>query len=347
MAVSTAAVWTAGRATPVWAQDLPFAPESYPDYYPPALTGLRGSHVGSFEAGHALRDGTCAEFQSLEVDTGETYDLVVVGGGLSGLSAAYFFQKNLGADRNVLILDNHDDFGGHAKRNEFTHDGRIYIGYGGTQGISTPFPFSHAAKSLIAELGIEVERYPEFVEDSMLAGLGRAVFFDRETFGADRLVVGEGDLPWDEFFARAPFSSQARADLVRIHTQEKDYLPELTSAEKRGRLAKMSYRDYLLNVAGVSEEAVKFFLGDGGAQQQAGRHAAGARSGAESCAGHRRAEPRPQTPVGGQSGLPIPLPGWQCLGRAAARQPVDPEGDGTAAHDGVDPAGAPGLRASG
>ena len=263
VAVSTAAVWTAGGAMPLWAQDLPFAPESDPDYYPPALTGLRGSHVGSFEAGHALRDGTYADFPSLDVDTGETYDLVVVGGGLSGLSAAYFFQKNLGADRRVLILDNHDDFGGHAKRNEFTHDGRTYIGYGGTQGISTPFPFSHAAKSLIAELGIEIERYPEFVDTSMLAGLGRAVFFDRETFGADRLVVGEGDLPWEEFFARAPFSPQARADLVRIHTQQKDYLPELTSAETRARLQQISYRDYLLNVAGVSEEAVKFFLGDG------------------------------------------------------------------------------------
>jgi len=39
------------------AADKPFAPEKQPGYYPPAKTGLRGSHDGSWEAGHALRDG--------------------------------------------------------------------------------------------------------------------------------------------------------------------------------------------------------------------------------------------------------------------------------------------------
>ncbi len=111
------------------------APQSPPAYYPPALTGLRGSHVGSFEVAHQVRDGDYESFPRLDVDTGEEYDLVVVGGGLSGLSAAYFFQKVYGQDKKVLILDNHDDFGGHAKRNEFEHEGRVFIGYGGTMGI--------------------------------------------------------------------------------------------------------------------------------------------------------------------------------------------------------------------
>ncbi|HJO04304.1 MAG TPA: NAD(P)-binding protein, partial [Acidobacteriota bacterium] len=74
------------------------------EYYPPALTGMRGSHPGSFEAGHALRDGdTWAD----AADTGETYDCVVVGGGLSGLSAAYFFLTSAGRGARVLVLDNH------------------------------------------------------------------------------------------------------------------------------------------------------------------------------------------------------------------------------------------------
>src|SRR6266404_6687638 len=94
------------------------APQDRPDYYPPSLTGMRGSHPGSFEAAHALRDGTFPKSGANPIDTGEHYDLIVVGGGISGLAAAYFYRAKAGADARILILDNHDDFGGHAKRNE-------------------------------------------------------------------------------------------------------------------------------------------------------------------------------------------------------------------------------------
>ena len=230
--------------------------------YPPALTGLRGSHEGSFEEGHRLRDGVYRSVAGAE-DSGEIYDLVVVGAGLSGLSAAHFFRRALGDDRTVLILDNHDDFGGHAKRNEFTYEGRTWLGYGGTQSITSPFPYSYAAKALVRELGIEVERAAEFVDADVYAGLGSATFFDRETFGADRLVVGPGDGSWEDFFGRAPFSEQARRDLIRVHAGNRDYMTGVGRPEKRARLAKMSYQDYLLDVAKVSPEAVKFFLGRG------------------------------------------------------------------------------------
>ena len=100
-----------------------------PDYYPPALTGLRGSHEGSFEVAHNFRDGQTWN----SVDSGELeYDLVVVGAGISGLAAAYFYRKQNGPDSRILILDNHDDFGGHAKRNEFWHEGKMYLVNGGT-----------------------------------------------------------------------------------------------------------------------------------------------------------------------------------------------------------------------
>jgi spermidine dehydrogenase len=98
--------------------------------YPPALTGLRGSHVGSFESAHRLRDGGSFDLSGTNVT--EQYDLIVVGAGISGLAAAYFYRQQRPAAR-VLILDTNDDFGGHAKRNEFTVDGRTLIGYGGTQ----------------------------------------------------------------------------------------------------------------------------------------------------------------------------------------------------------------------
>jgi spermidine dehydrogenase len=107
--------------------------------YPPLRTGLRGQYPGSFEVAHLARDGGFTGPVAAD-DTGEHYDLVVVGGGISGLSAAWFYRKALGPDVRVLVLDNHDDFGGHAKRNEFRHEGRTILAYGGTMSIETPFP---------------------------------------------------------------------------------------------------------------------------------------------------------------------------------------------------------------
>jgi spermidine dehydrogenase len=256
----TGACLAAGRGE--WARAESRPGEVPKVYYPPALTGLRGSHPGSFEVAHALRDGAYRTLPPLD-DTRETYDLVVVGGGISGLAAAYFFRQALGEDRSVLILENHDDFGGHAKRNEFRSEGRLFIGYGGTMGISTPFPWSWVSKALIRELGVKVERYPEFLDGDLYSrhGLWRGMFFDRETFGADRLVAGYGKLPWEEFFSRAPLSPAARRDLIRLYTSKEDYLRGLSAEEKRNRLSQMSYQDFLLNVARVTPEAIPYFQG--------------------------------------------------------------------------------------
>src|SRR5580698_63682 len=101
------------------------APEKSPSYYPPALTGLRGNHEGSYPVAHSLRDHTFWDSAAKPESTGETYDLIVVGGGISGLAAAYFCRKHGGVDARILVLDNHDDFGGHAKRNEFRTGGRL------------------------------------------------------------------------------------------------------------------------------------------------------------------------------------------------------------------------------
>src|SRR5271155_2814887 len=72
----------------------PFAPEKDPSYYPPAKTGMRGSHDGSWEVAHELRDHKPLPDS---VDDGESYDLVIVGAGISGLAAAYFYRKFVGA----------------------------------------------------------------------------------------------------------------------------------------------------------------------------------------------------------------------------------------------------------
>jgi spermidine dehydrogenase len=230
-----------------------------PGYYPPSLTGMRGSHPGSFEAAHALRDGKRWDAASA-ADTGESYDLVVVGGGISGLAAAYFYRQTHGANAKILVLDNHDDFGGHAKRNEF-RSGSV-IGFGGTQEIEGWPNWSPQAKRLLRDLGIEPARFEkEFYEHDFRKkhGLKHSIFFDKETFGADALVNDVGLPSWEEFAARTPLSPRARADLVRFQTREVDYLPAVPKEEKARRLMKMSFQTFLKEHVKVDQQVIDFF----------------------------------------------------------------------------------------
>jgi spermidine dehydrogenase len=242
-----------------WAAGLEldsFAPERAPGYYPPALTGLRGSHPGSFEAAHEIRDGFFE--MSSPQDTGEVYDLVVVGGGISGLSAAHYFRKAAGPGASVLVLDNHDDFGGHAKRNEFD-GGRLIIGYGGTQSIDSPAPYSAVAKGLIDALGIDVSRWEKVRVADAYAGLDRATFFDKETFGADRLVRNPAGRPLAEFLKETPLPEAVQKDIARIQLEKTDYMPGLSSAEKKAKLARMSYADFLTKVVKADPGVLPFY----------------------------------------------------------------------------------------
>jgi spermidine dehydrogenase len=247
-------------------------PEKSPAYYPPALTGLRGSHPGSFDVAHSLRDGTFWDTAGTPQDTGETYDLIVVGGGISGLSAAHFYRKSAGANARILILDNHDDFGGHAKRNEFRVGNAFRLGFGGTFSIESPAPYSKEARGLIEELGIDVASYPKYHDAKLYRSLGlrSKIFFDKETFGADRLAVspqsfngGEKDYlassdreTWKQWLSEAPLAQQAKSDLDH---EAKDYFPGLNSTEKKAKLARMSYATFLREVVVVHEDVIKLY----------------------------------------------------------------------------------------
>ena len=234
--------------------------------YPPLRAGLRGQYPAAVQEFDSIRNGKYAQFPFNDTEIAEEYDLVIVGGGISGLSAAHFYRSALGTSQRILILDNHDDFGGHAKRNEFHYKGRTFVGFGGTWSIATPFPYSYTAKSLIKELGIEVERYSEFVNRDLEEkyALGAGIFFDKEHFGEDRLVAGRGRLPWKTFFDKSPLSDAARKDLVRLHGKNPDYLAGLSPEQKLAKLSHISYQEYLLSFASLSPDALPLFLGNGG-----------------------------------------------------------------------------------
>ncbi|HEX3818821.1 MAG TPA: FAD/NAD(P)-binding protein [Candidatus Sulfotelmatobacter sp.] len=238
-----------------------FAPEKTAGYYPPALTGMRGNHEGTYTYAHKLRDGESFGSMGAPEKTGEIYDLVVVGGGISGLAAAYFYRKAAGNKARILILDNHDDFGGHAKRNEFKAGNRILLSNGGTQSIENPARYSNVSKGLLQELGIETQRFYKAYDRNLYSSLklGTGVFFNRETFGEDRLVAGMGRLPWPEFLAKTPLSETARRDIAKVYTENVDYLAGMTREQKRAKLAKTSYADFLTKIAKLSTDVLPFF----------------------------------------------------------------------------------------
>jgi spermidine dehydrogenase len=255
-------------AAPLFAQQAAEA-QNTSGYDPPAVHGLRGSHAGAFEVAHRLRDGSFWANAGQPESTGESYDLIVVGGGISGLSSARFFHQAAGKAARVLILENHDDFGGHAKRNEFQVDKTFLLGYGGTYSIESPAPYSPVAKALIRDLGIDVPSYAKYNDKRLYPSLGlkQKVFFDQETFGADKLVVSPeprhrkhttvlDPATWQEFAAQAPLTDKAKADLKRLYVLDEDLMPGLTSDQKKAKLARISYADYLTNLVKVDAKVV-------------------------------------------------------------------------------------------
>jgi spermidine dehydrogenase len=240
-----------------------------PSYYPPARTGLRGSHPGSNTHAHSRAFDEKSDWGPT-TDLKEEYDLVVVGGGLSGLSAAYFYQKVHGRDKKVLILDNHDDFGGHARRNEHTIDGATLVGYGGSQTLVNPHEGGETVLGLLRDIGIDLDRFKTAYDGGFYKrnNLGAVTYFNKETFGEDKVVkhpycnypnfvegLQGAKLSNEEAAQQAPLSETGKEQLLRVlkgglHTIK------VPKSELRRYIRSHSYFDYLQNTLGVDDPAV-------------------------------------------------------------------------------------------
>lgn len=241
--------------------------------YPPALNGMRGSTDASYTTAHALRDGRRFDVGTLPSE-GEV-DVLIVGAGISGLAAAYFVRQRDPRAR-VLVLDNHDDFGGHARRCEMRVGDRLLVSYGGSESIQSPGElWSETALGLLHDLGIELKRFETAFHRTLYPdlGLSRGLLFTREAFGVDKLVTGDptpmiaDDIPASRLNARSPqafirdfpLSARDRERLTALYTQPRDLFAGRSIEQKMALLGSMSYREFLMRHWGLSRKAADTF----------------------------------------------------------------------------------------
>ena len=246
-----------------------------PAAYPPGRTGYLGSRPDDFAVAHGVRDGRRYRLDAQPI--AEHYDVVIIGAGIGGLASAHYLRK-LRPTARILILDNHDEFGGHARRNEFNVDGRLLLGYGGSESLDSPkLRWTRVARDCIGSLGVALERFELAFHVDLYPGLGLSsgLFFPREIYGVDRLVTGDPvrSVPTDvpaarhnarpaaAFIADCPLDDVQKARLLALYTNQRDVLSGQSRAAKIKLLKSTSYRDYLSRYFGLDDRCLAMFDG--------------------------------------------------------------------------------------
>ena len=238
----------------------------YPsDYYPPTLTGMRGSHEGSYEVAHALawNGQKPANYDALD----QHYDLVVVGAGQSGLAAAWYYRKKMGPSAKILLLDNHDDFGGHAKRNEFHQDGNMVLGLGGAQNIESMSSYSDVAAELLEDIGIDKQALAAMAantpDDYLLGGKIHAnngmtipTPEGHKTLSGNWLGFFHGGKGYEAAVKELPIPEEEQNKLIAFFSGDRDFLDDLSLLEQYRYVKSVSYNQFLIERVGLAEETL-------------------------------------------------------------------------------------------
>lgn len=236
---------------------------------------LRGSHAGSFEIAHQLAWTGKKDWGPVVEPDPDIYDLIIVGAGLSGLSAAFFHQQKH-PNARILVLDNHDDFGGHAKRNEFNFQDRTILGYGGSQSLEAPGAYSETTKDLLQMLNVDLKKLKSSYDETFYKrhGLASSVYFDKAHYGTDKLVrsqfldaslflpLAESKVSALEAVSQMPISEAAKRELTRLIQSDNDVLPDQSILSEPNLLSSITYAEFIARYHQVTEPEVITLLQD-------------------------------------------------------------------------------------
>ena len=230
--------------------------------------GPSNGNVASVRAAaHLIRDGLTPQLMEQVEDTGEEYDMVIIGGGFSGIGAAYQFHNKYGNSKKCLIIENHPVFGGEAKQNEFEVDGYTLYGPQGSNDFGVP---DKDDKGLIADIyratGLPFE-FKFVKQDSQKTKIKAplenyyGVFWDEERFDTGYFLGSEAKNPWvinprKDKLARLPWPDDVKADLNRAFED----LEDKYQGDNFDRwLDSMSYKDLLEKVYHYSPKVAEYF----------------------------------------------------------------------------------------
>ena len=231
------------------------------------------------QSGHRIRDGEFDSLPANTVDTGEIFDCVVIGGGISGLAAALFFLRQAGKDRKCLVLDNHPIFGGEAKRNEFVVDGHRLMAHQGSAVFFVQYPHSFVAQ-FYESIGLKSPtlQYQKWAGSSQEMPLSQTPY---DMVGSEPATYGlyfgakfgqNPGLwltdPWGKKLEGAPISSTARMELLkwRQGPGKAEQRPQYHGDEVSRALDQITLEQHMMRRFGISRETIRTFLSpvDGG-----------------------------------------------------------------------------------
>lgn len=232
-----------------------------------------GNTAAVMNAGHAIRDHVFDSPPSDAIETGETFDCVVVGGGISGLAAALFFQKQAGKNSTCLVLENHPIFGGESRRNEFLVDGQRLMASQGPDHFQIPFPHSFIAH-FYDWVGIDLSqfKYQTWNSPDPEIPLGRTF----EQMPSRRAVYfgakfGQKDGLWlvdPKNLEGVPIPPAMRDELLAYRKKRRDNEPkiEYPGDDVSRRLDSMTIEKHLMKDYGLRQETIRTMMtpGEGG-----------------------------------------------------------------------------------